>query len=630
MVKNLNFMKCVFFTHQQYNVDKIHIPTETLVYEINLINKNDEQTAKIIDNYIDYVYKKLNEGNSTGIPIKIPMPIFALMGRKLDYDRSVFEGEKFDINFKHSFNYGNVVINPEIEKVSLTETKGTLAIIDFFKSFFNSGLGEKEVDEEKYKNSLASVYKFKGNRKMILYFPYITNNYKYVTNFRDVGNSLRFFFTLISKKNFLNFQRTSTINYQELRKQFKNPPYSDQAIKNMIEIIKKEEKDKYTFYDDLHVLCKEGGCLSDDGEDYERLLPVYSEDEGKNNENALKYSPFLPNKCLAQTKGYIRNIRDARGGNIDISDFIKSEVMNDIKNGLSLYLKESEELIRTDRTNAQANDISNFKSPIDLIINIINKKIKDKYSTNTNEGGKRNYYSRQYSQNIIKELSFLRKIYPGIPEIIMSLYLYNENMNSDKIIYMPWGRTIVSNRNVLSIGELLEINKRLYSFNNRFMLTMISNGLIFVVDKKTDNIIYFINRNPINKAQGMTFETNGFAVEYIDSDNNYKSTNVSISNGVSKLIGDCEECRKPPYSLILNDNDGSLLIYSNCFYDATDRDFKKFIEKERKFINDAKQRGVNEFNINNPTFIEKSDIKIDIKEEEDYLFCADIDKECKK
>ena len=67
MVKNLNFMKCVFFTHQQYNVDKIHIPTETLVYEINLINKNDEQTAKIIDNYIDYVYKKLNEGNTTGL-----------------------------------------------------------------------------------------------------------------------------------------------------------------------------------------------------------------------------------------------------------------------------------------------------------------------------------------------------------------------------------------------------------------------------------------------------------------------------------------------------------------------------------------------------------------------------------
>ncbi len=623
-------MKCVFFTHQQYNVDRIHIPTESLVYELNLKNRNDDEVAQIIDSFINYVYQRLNEGNTTGIPIKIPMPIFVLMGRKLDYDGSVFEGEKFDIHHENSFNYGNVVINPQIERVSPIKTKGTLAIVDFLKSFFISDLGEPPRDEEKYKNSLASVYKFKGNKKVLLYFPYISTEYKYITNFRDVGNSLKFFFTLISKKNFLNFQRTTTIDYNQLRKQFKNPPYSDLAIKNMIEILKKEEENKYSFYDDLHLLCKEGGCFADDGEDFTRLLPEFTEDEGKNNENALKYSPFLPNKCLAQTRGYLRNIRDANVGNLDVPEFIKSEAMNDIKNALGVYLKESEELIRTGKTNVGGNEVSNYKSPIDLIISFINKKIKDKYSNNLNEGGKRNYYSSQYSKNIIKELSFLRKIYPGIPEIIMSLYLYNEEMNNDKIIYMPWGKTIVSKRNVISVGELLEINKKLYSFNNRFILTIISNGLIFVIDKTTGNIIYFINRNPIKKAMGMTFETNGFAVEYIDSDENYKSTNVSVSNGVKKLVGDCEECRKPPYSLTLNDNDGSLVIYSNCFFDATDRDFKKFMEKERKFINDAKKKGLNEFNINNPEFIEKSDIRVDIKEEEDYLFCADIDKECRK
>jgi hypothetical protein len=623
-------MKCVFFTHQQYNVDKIHIPKESLVYELNLNNKNDDEISVIIDKFIDYVYQKLNEGNMTGIPIKIPMPIFVLIGRKLDYDRSVFDGEKFDIHHQNSFNYGNAVINPQIERISPTRTKGTLAIVDFLKSFFISDLGEPPMDEEKYKNSLASVYKFKGNRKVIIYFPYISTEYKYITNFRDVGNSLKFFFTLISKKNFLNFQRTSTIDYEKLRKQFKNPPYSDEAIKTMMEIIKREEGNKYSFYDDLHLLCKEGGCIADEGEDFTRLLPEFTEDEGKNNENALKYSPFLPNKCLAQTKGYLRNIRDANGGNLDVPEFIKKEVMEDIKKGLSVYLRESEELIRTGKTNVGGNEVSNYKSPVDLIINFINKKIKDKYSNNLNDGDKRNYYSREYSQNIIKELSFLRKIYPGIPEIIMSLYLYKEEMNKDKIIYMPWGRTIISKRNVISVGDLLEINKKLYSFNNRFYLTMISNGLIFVVDKTTDSIIYFINRNPIQKAMGMTFETNGFAVEYIDSDNNYKSMNISVSNGINKLVGDCEECRKPPYSLILNDNDGTLNIYSNSFYDATDKGFKNFMEKEKKFINEAKKRGINEFNINNPEFIEKNDLKIDIKEEEDYLFCADIDKECKK
>lgn len=619
-------MKCVFFTHQQFNVDKIYIPKESLVYELNLKNRNDDEIAQIIDTFIDYVYKRLNEGNTTGIPIKIPMPIFVLIGRKLDYDRSVFEGEKFDIHHKDPFNYGNSTITPEIEKVSLIETKGTLAIIDFLKSFFNSGLGEPPRDEEKYKNSLASVYKFKGNKKVVIYFPYISTEYKYITNFRDVANSLRFFFTLISKKNFLNFQRTSTIDLKKLKKQFKNPPYTDKSIQKIIEILKNEEKNKFGLYDDLYLLCKEGGCIADEGEDFIRLLPDLSDDEAKNNESALKYSPFLPNKCLAQTRGYLRNIRDANDGNVDVPEFIKSEVMKDIKDGLGTYLRESEELSKNARTNINGNDVANYKSPVDLILSLINKKIKDKYSTDLNEGDKKNYYSKEYSVNIIKELSFLRKIYPGIPEVIMSLYLYNEKMNTEKMIYMPWGKTIVSKRNVISVGELVEINSKVYSFNNRFVLTIISNGLIFVFDKITGNIIYFINRNPIDNVRGMTFETNGFAVEYIDSDNNYKSTNVSVSNGLNRLIDDCEECTKPPYSLTLNDEDGSLIIYSNCFFDATNRDFKTFMKKEREYVSEVKRKGLNEFNINNPKFTEK----VDLKEEEEYLFCADIDKECRK
>lgn len=627
-MKNLNFMKCVFFTHQQYNIDKIHIPTETLVFELTLINKNDDEIANIIDKYIDYVYMKLNEGNTTGIPIKIPMPIFILMGRKLDYDRSVFDNEKFDIHTTNSFNYGTQIINPELVEIDRNSYKGTLAIVDFFKIYFNSGLGEQPTEENKYKNSLSSVYKFKGSKRIIIYFPYITNEYKYVSNFMDISNTLRFFFTLISKDNFLNFKRTTTINYDKLRKQFKNPPYNDNTIRMIIKILENQERNKYGYYDDLYLLCNEGGCISEEGEDFGRLLPEYVEDdEGKNNENALKFSPFLPNKCIAQTRGYIKNIRDANSGNIDISEFIKNEVMKDIKEGLGKYLKESEELIRTGRNRSDENDIANFKSPIDLIINLINKKIKDKYSTNLNEGDKRNYYSRIYSQNIIKELSLLRKIYPGIPEIIMSLYLYNENLKKDKIIYMPWGRTLISQRNVISIGELIEINKRIYSFNNEYVLTIISNGLIFVMNKKTGDILYFINRNPIKNVKGMTFEINGFSVEYIDSDNNYKSMNVSSINGINKLIGDCEECRKSPYSLLI-DNNGSIVIYSNGFYDATDKELKNFINKEKEYIIDAKRRGINTFNINNSDI--KNDIKIDIKEEEEYMFCAEIDKECIK
>ena len=97
-------MKCVFFTHQQYNIDKIHIPKQSLYLELTSFNKNDNEIGELIDKNIDDVYNKLNEGNKTGVPIKIPMPIFILMGRQLDYDRSIFDNERFETDFKHGFN----------------------------------------------------------------------------------------------------------------------------------------------------------------------------------------------------------------------------------------------------------------------------------------------------------------------------------------------------------------------------------------------------------------------------------------------------------------------------------------------------------------------------------------------
>ena len=114
----------------------------------------------------------------------------------------------------------------------------------------------------------------------------------------------------------------------------------------------------------------------------------------------------------------------------------------------------------------------------------------------------------------------------------MSLYLYNENLKPDKIAYMSWGRTIVSNRNVLSIGELLEVNKRLYSFNNEYFLTITSNGIIFVANKNNGNIIYFINRQSFKKVLGMTFEVSGFIIEYIDNDNADMLRTICNINGV--------------------------------------------------------------------------------------------------
>lgn len=610
MARNLKFMKCVFFTHQQFNLDKIHIPSQSLYIEEDVEIRNPGDLENHINRIIDNIYNNLNRGNR-GSPIKIPAPIFTLIGRKLDYDRSIFDGETMKAPYNTPFIYGKERITPNQD--------GSLAIVSYFKSFFSSGLGEQPKDEDNYKRSLAISYKFKGRLKVIIYVPYMTNKYKYVTNFTDIMNSSRFFYSLLTNDNFLNFKKTTLVTYDELKKKYKN--LSDRTIYKLLDILKGEDEKKFGFYEDLLKLCAEGGCIADEGEDFSRMLPPYTDDEGKNNENAIKQSPFIPNKCLAQTTGYIKNIRDATNHNKDLPVFLKTHAMKEIRESLEKYIKVSDNMARDRDIDVNPDDIASYKSPVDLIIAIINKYIRNYYSTNLNDEKRDdiplNHYSKNYSRNIIYELSLLQKFYPGIPEVIVSLYLFDENTRPDRLIYMPWGKTLVSGRNVLPFGELFEANKTLFSFNNRYGLTINSNGIIYVYDRNSGNIIYFLNRNPTSNTQGMIFETTSIDIEFIDSNGNRKSKSVFNTS----FIGNCDGCNSSPFNLIL-DNNGAIIIYANSFLNATNKEFKSFLDKEIGYMNDVRRRGMgDDFNINNPRFVEITGQKIEeIPREEEYIW----------
>jgi len=611
MAQNLKFMKCVFFTHQQYNVDKIHIPTQSLYIEEDVEIRNSGDLENHINRIIDNIYNNLNRDNR-GAPIKIPAPIFALVGRKLDYDSSIFDGEIMKTPYKTPFVYGKDTITPSQD--------GSLAIVSYFRSFFKSGLGEQPKDEDNYKASLANSYKFKGRLKVIIYVPYMTNKYKYVTNFTDIINSSRFFYSLITNDNFLNFKKTTLITYDELKKKYKN--LSDRTIYRLIDILKGEDAKKFNFYEDLMKLCSEGGCVADEGEDFSRMIPEYTDDEGKNNENAIKQSPFLPNKCLAQTRGYINNIKNATNHNKDLPDFLKTHAMKELRESLEKYIQVSDNIAKDKNTDVNPDDISSYKSPVDLIIAIINKYIKNYYSTNLNDEKRDdiplNHYSKNYSRNIINELSMLRKFYPGVPEVVMSLYLFDENRKTDKLIYMPWGRTLVSGRNVLALGELFEVNKTLFSFNNRFAMTINTNGIIYVYDRNSGYIIYFLNRNPTPNTQGMIFETTSVDIEFLDVNNNRKSKSVFKTS----FIDNCDGCNSSPFNLILDDNNGAIVIYANSFLNATNRDFKSFLDKEMNYMSDLRRRGMgDDYNINNPQFVKLTGKKIEeVPREEEYIW----------
>ena len=319
---NLNFIKCVFLTNEQFNVNKIHIPSQSLYLQemirVNALTDIETKISQMIDN----IYIKLNE-NNTGTPYKIPMPIFILLGKTLEYEKSILEGETFIHTpiAANGYKTGTSTI--------ATDTSGNIAILDYIKAFFSSGLETKQ-DKSKYDTSIIKTYKFKGNVQIYLYVPYLTNKYKYITNFTDLITSSRFFYSLINTNYFLSFERTSNIN-EDFIKNLRKAKIDESVINNIINIFKEADKKKYTLYDDLVNLCFEGGCVSDVGEDLERLVPQYTDDEGKNTENAIKYSPFMPSKCLSKTNGYICNVRYAAEKNTDIHDFLKKYSMKELK-----------------------------------------------------------------------------------------------------------------------------------------------------------------------------------------------------------------------------------------------------------------------------------------------------------
>jgi len=577
---NLNFMKCMFFTNEQYNINKIHIPKQSLYIEYTSYISSTTDVENIVSYLLDDVFNKLNQGNISGKNFKIPMPIFVMIGRKLDFNESIFDNQYF----KHvptstypnnTFKYGNATIT--------TDENGNLAILDYINSFFNSGL-ETEKDKAKYNSSLANRYAFKGNVKISIYIPYLTNKYKYVSNFVDIINSSKFIYTLLNNDNFLSMQRTTTLNVDEYRDKLKKAGMNSRNIELLISLIRNADYKKFPLYDDLYNLCYDGGCISDVGEDYEALLPQYTDDDGKNNENAIKFSPFMPNKCLSKTNGYVCNIQFAANHNVDLTSFLRKYSLKELKESLNKY-SEINYNISNNRGDYDADEIDKYKSPVDLINTILNRIVKDGYSANLNNEGDDDYtynhYSKKYSENIIKELMILNKVYPGVPEFTSSMYLFNENYKTDKIIYMPWGKYLISPDYVMNIGDILAINGKIFSYNNRFALTIDSNGFIYVYDVNTRYIIYFLNYKMISNPRGLIIETDGLTVNYINSNDNLSS--IKINNDKIDLIGECSEC-KEPYSVLLDNDTGELLIYGNSFYNVTNKKFTDFINTSKSNI----------------------------------------------
>jgi hypothetical protein len=629
---SLRFKKCIFMTDEQYNKNKIHKPTQTLFIEkLIYVNEKSDIDYTIIS-IIDEIHNKLSK--IYYLDIKIPYPIFVMLGRELEHHSNLFEDETFPVPSylllpsPKSMKYGNIEIPLQT---------GELAIIKYIKGFFNSGLSN-DTDKLKYDTSILKSYQFKGRVRIFLYVPFLTNEYKFVSNLIDLSNSFYFFNTLIESDFYMNITKTSTFDADKFRQEFTKRKLDSRIIELIIDTIQSNDKTKYSLYDDLVNLCFDGGCVSDVGDDFNSLIPSFTDDDDTNNKNATEKSPFMPTKCLSKTNGYLCNVRFAPN-NMDIYPFIRKNALKEIKENLSSYTTIAYKVEKgLELTKEDGDYVSKYKSPVNLIVSIINDYIKKYYSNNLNDDKKDdikvNHYSKKYSENIIKELAYLKKM-NGIPEYVMSLYYFNEKLRSSKINYMPFRDTFPTYENLFNLnGEEFKVNQMLFSFNKKYGMILLPNGFVPIINFNTRKIIYFMNKTVIRRPIEMTIQENGLYISNINSDENKMNRNY-LTN-ISSLVDNCDKC-SPPFSLILKD-DGMICIYGNGFYDSTSKEFKEYINNEIEFIkkyneNNKNNGGIdgkdNEANLDNISLIQDYLNKKTIIEERGYLFCSPDSINCK-
>jgi len=588
---NLSYIKCLFFTNKQFNeeAESYHKPKESLYIEKDIDGRNRQNIVNSINEIIIGIYRDLNKDNPTG-DYKIPAPIFVMMGRKLEKKGSIFENQNITKIEDNYININGMIIpNPIIKEVS---------IISYINDYLSSIFATKD-DINKYNKSMLNTYEFKNNVKIFVYVPYMTNKYKYITNFVDLINSSTFISSIINNAYYLGVD--PTIIFDEEKFKETNNKLSNSLQHMFININTNQDSRKYRFYDELVNLCYDGGCISDIGEDFQQLLPNFTNDESTDTDNAIKKSPYLPNKCLSKTNNFICNMKDVEN-NVSLNQILKENGSEELTNSLTQYeninMKINKGLSVSDDENKLISDYN--KSPINLLISIVNSYISSSYSTNLDEKDKKikrptlnekgvmeekeislklNHYSKDYSINMIKELSYINNKYPSIPEIVTTMYVYKEEILSNLITYMPFGKQIPSNYNVLHFGYEQEINEKVYSVNKEFALMINNNGLIYVLNRKINQIHYFLNRTFIKNALSMNISESGISVNYIDDNNNKNNRNVLNI----KMINDKNPRTKPPYSCIINDL-GIIVVYGNAFLNSTSDEFNRLIENEIDFI----------------------------------------------
>ena len=549
----LKHVRCIFFTQESYDAN-YHIPKSTLSETFVSTLNNLENDIEI---KIQEVYNKV----SSIAPAKILNPIYVAFARTLEYNGSIFDDpnlKKIEVNFPNN-NY-------------------SLAIKDFMNSYLDK---MKNPDlNKKYMTMPMNSYTFVNNRlKVIIYFPFMTADYKYITNFKDIINSSSFFTKVLLDTEFNGLPDVNTFNEAKIRAGLqKSKSLTPEVIDYAINKMKEADNTNFRYSDDLLYLCNEGGCLSESGgEDFNTLLPTLASNDADNDNVAIKMSPFLPNKCLAQTFRYKCGILGTDNNNKSLPDLMKAEeIIKYLTTSLRKYIiNEKCTLEKTDKIrdfcDREADkEVKIQQTPVDIINYTFSYQLRKQFDSDLNKGNV-NHYSKDYSINIIKELMFLRNKYPGIQEIVFPLYVY-DSINNNLTIDPPWGSLFITSDHIFSYNENIVSTK--FSFNNKYYLKMNSRGQITVNYTSNKQIYYYLNVIEYNSPLSMSFSSNISIIHKNAKNGNHETKQITKINLVIK-----DEKHREPYDFYIND-EGKIRVFANGFIDATDKAFIDLIDKK--------------------------------------------------
>lgn len=558
----LLWKRCIYMTFDQYKKGE-HLNNK--IYIHHAITKNIK----------GYVVAHL-KGLASRLPFKkVPLPIYVLIAKKLEYDsgNSVLPAtcktaytdlvnNKLDYNELKKAHENKEKVYRQVDVGSGESTDYDVScfldkdnkVIDKNSPdiqnniFVYDRLGDKQNIDALKMSSLAS-YKFMGNYEVIIYIPNLTSDLRYFTSFFEFSSQNKWM-NMLSNNNikFLSIIPFKKDYKEGIVKMVGESKYAEnRQFAQMVADLNSKDEREYPFIKDMSYICFNMGCTSEYGEDLLEIVPTVARDYGDQLSNASAKGPYFPTKCL-KTHYYHKHMMD----------LTSEQKQNDYKKGLREQLANDISSFKKNYEAIQRGETPSDEYSSDNIIDVI-KGSASRYRNKTyTEGKKDDQYSKEYNRKILAELAFRNNSYPGVQEIVYPVFRIDDQYTDLKeyLHMMPWGNILLKQDYVLSEGDVMKIDEvSLKSFNKMYEIKYATdNKLSLFRNNVRIRIIVDMDMKDYTKRT-LALESgslNLYGYDKAGNNDNRYSLFVSKTDTIS------------PLSIII-ENDGSINVYQNGF-----------------------------------------------------------------